>query len=247
MIKTILFVAVAAPVLAIAQPGKTGAKKTPAKTTVAGAAPAIRTSVDSFSYAIGLNIASNLKAQGINSVNNAMVTKAFNDVFMGKMPAMDMQACNSVVQQKFAALSAQKSSVEKQAAAKFLADNKKRPEVKTTASGLQYEILKAGTGVMPADTSTVRVHYTGTLLNGKKFDSSVDRGQPIELQVTGVIPGWTEALKMMPVGSKWKLFIPSDLAYGDRGAGQDIPPGAALIFDVELLDIVQATAGQTGN
>lgn len=231
----------------MAQPGKTPVKKTiPVKTTVAGIPSGIKTSLDSFSYAIGMNIASNLKAQGINKVNSAMVVKAFNDVFKGMKPAMDMQACNQVVQQKFAALSEQKASVEKQAAANFLANNKKRPEIKTTTSGLQYEILKTGTGPKPADTSTVKVHYTGTLLSGKKFDSSVDRGQPIELRVTGVIPGWTEALQLMPVGSKWKLYIPSELAYGDRGAGQDIPPGATLIFEVELLDIVQAAANTIG-
>lgn len=245
MIRTILSVAFIVPVIAMAQPGKTPAK-TPAKTTVAAKPAGIKTSLDSFSYAIGMNIASNLKAQGINSVNNAMVVKAFNDVFTGKQPAMDMQACNQVVQQKFAGLSEKKAAVEKQAANKFLMDNKKKPGVTTTASGLQYEIVKAGTGPIPTDTSTVKVHYTGTLLNGKKFDSSVDRGQPIEFRVTGVIPGWTEALKLMPVGSKWKLYIPSDLAYGDRGAGQDIPPGATLIFDVELLDIVPAGANPNG-
>jgi FKBP-type peptidyl-prolyl cis-trans isomerase FklB len=247
MIRTFLSVLLIAPVVAMAQPGKTPAKKaTPGKPTIAGKPSGIKTSLDSFSYAIGLNIASNLKSQGIGNVNSAMVVKAFNDVFAGVQPAMDMAASNQVVQQRFSALAEQKAGVEKQASTKFLADNKKRPEIKTTASGLQYEILKAGTGPKPADTSTVKVHYTGTLLSGKKFDSSVDRGQPVELRVTGVIPGWTEALLMMPVGSKWKLYIPSELAYGDRGAGQDIPPGATLIFDIELLDIVQAAANTTG-
>lgn len=243
MTKTILSVAMLAPVLAMAQTGKTGVKK-PGTTTKSAtvvkattAAP-FKTNLDSFSYAIGLNIAQNMKAQGIDGLNNNLVIRAFNDVFTGKMPAMDMNASNMVVQQRFQKMSEAKSSVEKVAGQKFLDANKKRAGVKTTASGLQYEILTAGNGPMPTDTNTVKVHYTGTLLSGKKFDSSVDRGQPIELGVTGVIPGWTEALKMMPVGSKWKLYIPSDLGYGDRGAGQDIPPGATLIFEVELLSIV---------
>lgn len=236
MIRTILSIACIAPVIAMAQPGKTPVKKpVPSKTTVAATPSGIKTPLDSFSYAIGMNIASNLKTQGIDNVSNAMLIKAFNDVFTGKPPAMDMQASNLVVQQKFAALSEKKAAAEKQ----FLLNNKKRPGVKTTATGLQYEIIKAGTGPIPTDTSTVKVHYTGTLLSGKKFDSSVDRGQPIEFPVTGVIPGWTEALKLMPVGSKWKLFIPSALGYGEQG-NQGIPPNATLIFEVELLDIVKA-------
>ena len=236
MIRTILTAALIAPLLVSAQAKKSTAATKPmvAKAPVSS----MKSSLDSFSYAIGLNIAENLKAQGISSVNSTLIVKAFNDVFAGKTRAMDMQASNMVVQQRFAKMSEAKSSVEKQAGIKFLEENKKRPGVKTTASGLQYEVLTAGTGPMPADTSTVKVHYTGTLTNGKKFDSSVDRGQPIDLRVNGVIPGWTEALKMMPVGSKWKLFIPSDLGYGDRGAGQDIPPGATLVFDVELISIV---------
>ncbi len=240
MIRTILTAALAAPLLCTAQtkkPATTAKPMVAAKVSTTGAT-GIKSSLDSFSYAIGLNIAENLKAQGISSVNSTLVVKAFNDVFAGKKPAMDMQASNMVVQQRFAKMSEAKSSVEKQAGMKFLEENKKKPGVKTTPSGLQYEILTAGNGPMPADTNTVKVHYTGTLISGKKFDSSVDRGQPIDLRVNGVIPGWTEALKMMPVGSKWKLFIPSELGYGDRGAGQDIPPGATLIFDVELISIV---------
>jgi FKBP-type peptidyl-prolyl cis-trans isomerase FklB len=123
----------------------------------------------------------------------------------------------------------------------FLAANAKKPGVITLPGGLQYLILKEGTGPKPRLTDMVRVHYHGTLIDGRVFDSSVDRGQPIELNVNGVIPGWTQALQLMPVGSKWKLFIPSDLAYGDRQAGQLIAPGSTLVFDVELLDIVNQT------
>jgi FKBP-type peptidyl-prolyl cis-trans isomerase FklB len=138
----------------------------------------------------------------------------------------------------------QKAKAEKASAAKkqgqdFLAANKNKPGVVTTPSGLQYLVLKTGTGPKPALTDMVRVHYHGTLIDGRVFDSSVERGQPIELSVNGVIPGWTEALQMMPVGSKWKLFVPSNLAYGDQQAGPMIAPGSTLIFDVELLDIVK--------
>ncbi len=120
---------------------------------------------------------------------------------------------------------------------KFLAENKKRTGVFTTASGLQYEILTKGTGPQPALSDTISAHYRGALLNGKEFDNSYKRGEPLSIPVAGVIPGWTEALQLMPVGSKWKLFIPSELAYGDYGAGQDIPGGATLVFDIELIGI----------
>lgn len=120
----------------------------------------------------------------------------------------------------------------------YLAENAKRSEVTVTESGLQYEVLSMGTGEVPSASATVRTHYRGTLTNGKQFDSSYDRGQPAEFPVKGVIAGWTEALQLMPVGSKWRLHIPYQLAYGERGAGADIPPYAALVFDIELLDIV---------
>ena len=121
----------------------------------------------------------------------------------------------------------------------FLEANKQKPGVVALPSGLQYEIITEGTGAKPGATSNVTCHYHGTLIDGRVFDSSVDRGQPIELSVNGVIPGWTEALQLMPVGSKWKLFIPSNLAYGDQQAGPLITPGSTLIFEVELLDIIK--------
>src|SRR5438874_7723429 len=119
----------------------------------------------------------------------------------------------------------------------FLAENARKEGVKTTASGLQYKVLKSGSGASPKKTDSVKVHYHGTLIDGKVFDSSVQRGEPVTFQVGGVIPGWVEALQLMPVGSKWKLFIPSKLAYAERGAGRDIGPNSALIFEVELLSI----------
>ena len=146
-----------------------------------------------------------------------------------------MQAFENSMREKEAA----RGNEAKAAGEKFLAENGKKKGVTTTASGLQYEILKAGDGLKPQATDRVNVHYHGTLLNGKVFDSSVERGQPITFGVQEVIKGWTEALQLMPVGSKWRIFIPSNLAYGEQGAGGDIGPNEALIFDVELLGIVK--------
>jgi FKBP-type peptidyl-prolyl cis-trans isomerase len=131
-----------------------------------------------------------------------------------------------------------KSSAVKEEGKKFLAENKKRPGVIELPNGLQYEIIRQGTGEKPKATDTVKAHYAGSLINGTEFDNSYKRGQPLVIPVSGVIQGWVQALQMMPVGSKWKLFIPSDLGYGDRGAGGAIPGGAALIFEIELLEIV---------
>jgi FKBP-type peptidyl-prolyl cis-trans isomerase FklB len=131
-----------------------------------------------------------------------------------------------------------KTNAEKEEGIKFLEANKNRPEVVTLPSGLQYEILTKGTGPVPKANDTVKANYIGSLIDGKEFDNSYKRGQPLEIPVSGVIQGWVEALQLMPVGSKWKLFIPSDLGYGDRGAGGAIPGGAALVFTIELLEIV---------
>lgn len=134
---------------------------------------------------------------------------------------------------------AQKANAEKEAGAKFLEENKKKPGVITLPSGLQYEIITKGTGPIPTANDTVKANYKGSLVDGKEFDNSYTRGEPITIPVTGVIRGWIEALQLMPVGSKWKLYIPSDLGYGERGAGGGaIPGGATLIFEIELLDIV---------
>lgn len=234
--KHFIIATLAIPVMGLAQKPKTDTTKKIAPVTKVSP---FKNAMDSFSYAIGVNIAFNMKQEGLQNINTSMVTRAFNDVLSGKQPILDIMACNNVVNKTFSEIAAKKSKAIKQEGEKFLNENKKRKEVTTTASGLQYEIVKEGNGPKPTDTNTVKVHYTGTLINGKKFDSSVDRGQPAEFPVTGVIAGWTEALKLMPVGSKWKLYIPSSLAYGDRGAGQDIPPGATLIFEVELLEIVK--------
>ena len=149
----------------------------------------------------------------------------------------DDNTCNSIIQTKLQELATKGSEKEKAAGQKFLSANKSKPGVITTASGLQYEVVTMGAGAKPTAEDTVVCHYKGTLVDGKEFDNSYTRGEPISFPVGGVIKGWTEALQLMPKGSKWKLYIPSELGYGDRGAGQDIPGGAVLIFDVELIDV----------
>jgi FKBP-type peptidyl-prolyl cis-trans isomerase FklB len=202
-------------------------------------AASLRTTQDSLSYAIGISVANFYKQQNITNINTSLVVKAINDVNKKVKPLMDEQQCNTTIVNYMQKAKAEKSAGTKKIGEEFLAANKTKPGVITLPSGLQYTVLKEGTGPKPGPTDKVKVHYHGTLIDGRVFDSSVDRGQPIELSVNGVIPGWTEALQLMPVGSKWKLFIPSNLAYGDQQAGQLIPPGSTLIFDVELLDIIK--------
>jgi FKBP-type peptidyl-prolyl cis-trans isomerase FklB len=196
---------------------------------------------DSISYAIGVSLANFYKQQNISNINTAILVKAVKDVENNK-PILSEQQCQTTLMSYVQKQQSEKATGNKKVGQEFLAANSKKPGVVTLPSGLQYQVIKAGTGPKPKLTDMVRVHYHGTLIDGRVFDSSVDRGQPIELNVNGVIPGWTEALQLMPVGSKWKLFIPSELAYGDRQAGQLIAPGSTLVFDVELLDIVSQTA-----
>jgi len=228
-------------------------KKAPIKTvpkkvvTKKAVVPTLKSSLDSFSYALGMNIANNLKQQNINVVSDAAMMKAMNDIFKARVTELDEQQANMVIQQKIQGNQGEKSNKEKAKAAAFLAKNKTRNEVITLASGLQYEILKKGdsSSVMPKLQDTVVAHYAGTLIDGKKFDNSYDRGEPLTIPVAGVIKGWTEILQMMHIGDKFKVFIPSELGYGDRGAGAEIPGGAALIFEMELLEVKSATATTT--
>lgn len=232
-----LVLVLSATLTATAQTGTTH-KSTVHKTTgTAASAPVLKTFQDSLNYAIGLSLANFYKQQGVTNINGALVVRAVNDVRNNK-PLLDEQQAQTCIMSFVQRQQEEKSAANKKLGLEFLAANAKKPGVVTLPSGLQYQIIKQGTGPKPALTDMVRVHYHGTLIDGKVFDSSIERGQPIELNVNGVIPGWTEALQMMPVGSKWKLFIPSNLAYGDRQAGQLIAPGSTLIFDVELLDIV---------
>jgi FKBP-type peptidyl-prolyl cis-trans isomerase FklB len=213
-------------------------KKPVAKKTVVTVPSPKMTSTDSLSYSIGVQVAEYYRTQGVEKINADYIKKAFEDVYNDKTLLISEEECNMNIQQKLQQFMSQKISADKEAGKKFLEENKKRAGVVTLPSGLQYEIITKGTGAVPKASDTVKAHYAGTLINGKEFDNSYKRGEPITIPVTGVIAGWVEALQLMPVGSKWKLFIPSDLGYGDRGAGGAIPGGAALIFEIELVDIV---------
>lgn len=193
---------------------------------------------DSLSYSIGVQVAEYYKTQGVDKINTEYVKKAFNDVFNNKTLTISEEKANMTIQQKLQEFMTKKISAVKETSARFLEENKKRAGVVTLPSGLQYEIITKGTGPVPTAADTVTANYIGTLLDGNEFDNSYKRGEALTIPVSGVIRGWVEALQLMPVGSKWKLFIPSDLAYGDRGAGGAIPGGSALIFEIELLSIV---------
>lgn len=214
------------------------------KLTTEPAFPA--TSLDSFSYALGMNIANNLKQQSITEVDAAAMTKAMDDVFKGKTTAINEQQANMCIQTTLQANSSKKANAEKARSAEFLAANQKKAGVITLPNGLQYEVIKSGNqnSAQPQLEDTVVAHYAGTLVDGKEFDNSYKRGEPLTIPVAGVIKGWTEILQKMHIGDKWKVYIPSDLGYGDRGAGADIPGGAALIFDMELLEIKKAGVKQ---
>lgn len=199
---------------------------------------ALKNGTDSLSYAIGINVATYFKKQGVDKLNYAMLDKACADIFGNKTPVITDEQAVMTIQQRIQEFMAQKTNVTKDEGKKFLIENKKRPGVMELPDGLQYEVIRRGTGPMPVDTSVVKVNYTGYLLSGKKFDASADHGGPATFPLNRVIKGWTEGVKLMPVGSSYKFYIPSDLAYGDRGAGNDIPGGATLIFEVDLLEIV---------
>ncbi len=204
----------------------------------------IETNLDSVSYAIGYLVgANNLKqlesAPGGTDLDVTIMSSAFSVASKAEESKMTEEEANVLVQAYFQSATERKGQANLEEGNAFLEENKAREGVVTTASGLQYEVLTEGTGPKPTAQDKVRVHYHGTLTDGTVFDSSVDRGEPATFGVSQVIPGWTEALQLMPVGSKWKVYIPSALGYGPRGAGGDIGPNAVLIFDVELLEIVK--------
>ncbi len=199
--------------------------------------------IDSVSYAVGVLVAQNFKSQKV-TLNPEMVAKGFASVSTGGTLLISEQECQAVMnnfmmknQQAQAAEQAKQFEPNRIEGEKFLAANKSKDSVVTTASGLQYKVIKMGDGPKPVASDKVKVHYHGTLINGEIFDSSLQRGEPISFPVSGVIPGWVEALQLMPVGSKFKLYIPQELAYGIRSAGPNIKPYSALIFEVELLAI----------
>ena len=181
----------------------------------------------------------NLMSSGVESLEYNDLAAGIKDVLEKQKPQISYQEAQQVLGKFFSELEAKVAGAAKAQGEAFLAENAKREGVKVTASGLQYEVLEATIGQKPKATDKVKVHYEGTLVDGTVFDSSVQRGEPATFGVRQVIAGWVEALQLMPVGSKWKLFIPSDLAYGTRGAGEAIKPNSALIFEVELLDIVK--------
>ena len=188
--------------------------------------------MDKVSYALGLSIGNNFQNTGIKELQIDDFVKGLSDVLNGQNPAITYDEAKEVINTFFIKLQKEKLEINKKAGEEFLSINKGRAGVVELPSGLQYQVLKQGTGAKPKATDKVKCHYHGTLINGTVFDSSVERGQPAVFGVNQVIPGWVEALQLMPVGSKWRLFIPSNLAYGEHGAGEMIEPNSTLIFDV---------------
>jgi FKBP-type peptidyl-prolyl cis-trans isomerase FklB len=225
----------------IMMPGMAQKKKKNSKKDKIEAADTIifKTKIDSVSYGLGLLFGGNLKRGGIDSLNSDLVFRAFNEAMKGQKTLLTPENANAVLNKFAQDLNGAKSKKNFDAGVAFLEKNKKDSGVIVLPSGLQYKILIAGNGDKPTLNDKVKVHYHGTLIDGTVFDSSVQRGEPIDLSVGGVIEGWKEALQLMPVGSKWKLFVPSQLAYGERGAGGSIGPNSTLIFEVELISIVK--------
>lgn len=201
-------------------------------------APVFKNLKDSTSYSLGVNIARNLKAQNLDNIDALLLYKGLSDVLLNKKVSISDADASRCVNTYVQGMNSQKSSGAKAAGQKFLAENAKKPDIISMPGGWQYQVLKASDSKeKPLSTDKVKVHYHGTLIDGTVFDSSVDRGEPISFGLNQVIKGWTLAVTQMPVGSKWKVFLPSDLAYGDNGAGEKIVGGSTLIFEIELLAI----------
>jgi FKBP-type peptidyl-prolyl cis-trans isomerase FklB len=194
--------------------------------------------MEKVSYALGLSLGNNLKNSGIAQLDYAKIAKGIEDVLEQKPADMSVQEAQAVINEFFQSLQEKAAEATILQGKAFLEGNAKRAGVVTLESGLQYEVVTAGSGATPKASDQVKVHYHGMLIDGTVFDSSVNRGEPATFGVTQVISGWVEALQLMQVGSKWNLFIPSNLAYGAQGAGQQIGPHTTLVFEVELLDII---------
>jgi FKBP-type peptidyl-prolyl cis-trans isomerase FklB len=229
-----------------AQSQKPTPKPAPKPPVKSAPAPVVtlRTELDSLSYAYGLMTGRQFRSMNLQSVSGTLFGQAIDDALKGRKGALDetqaeafMQAFSRKMYERQQQENARKYEPNKKAGEAFLAANKTKDSVVTLPSGLQYKILRKGDGPKPTLNDKVKTHYHGTLIDGTVFDSSVQRGEPISFAVGGVIPGWVEALQLMPVGSKWRLFVPYQLAYGERGSPPAIPPYSALIFDVELLGI----------
>lgn len=218
----------------MAQQKAVAAKKPVAKPTASTSV--LKNINDSASYAIGVSVANFYAQQGISKLNASVVAKAINDVMISKKALMTDAQCNTVMMAYMNSAQETKAKPNIAAGEKFLAANKVKPGIKTTASGLQYEVIVQGTGPKPTATDSVTCHYKGTLINGTEFDNSYSRGEPITFPVSGVIKGWTEALQLMNEGSKYRLYIPQELAYGPNEVG-NIPAGSVLLFDVELIKV----------
>lgn len=213
-------------------------KVVPAKPFTKPALAGPKTFDDSLSYAIGISVGTFYKNMGAKNINAVFLSDAVNTVFQNKPAQITEQDINAIFSKAEGMFAEEKNKQQIKSLDSIIAIKFPQAKVVKNASGLRYEVLRAGTGRKPALTDTVVCHYAGTLADGKEFDNSYKRGEPVSFPVKGVIKGWTEALQLMPVGSKWRLFIPAQLGYGERGAGGgEIPPGAALIFDVELISI----------
>lgn len=197
--------------------------------------------MDKLSYALGLSFGQNLRQNNIKGIDYSSFAQGIESMCEGKEPALDIKEAQDLLNEYFTAQQAEASKkfeAVKKEGEDFLAENAKKDGIKVTESGLQYEVITEAIGQKPVEADQVKVHYHGQLIDGTVFDSSVNRGEPATFGVNQVIAGWVEGLQLMPVGSKWRLFIPYTLAYGEQGAGQAIPPFAALIFEVELLEIL---------
>ena len=229
-----------------AKPATSTTTKPRTATAPASSQPLVlKTDKEKLSYAIGMNIGQSMKKDSLD-IDPAILSRAIKDAVTGSKPAMTEEEARTIVTafrtemvKKQQAEAQKAGEVNKQAGDKFLAENKTKDGVVTLPSGLQYKVIKQGDGPKPTASDTVVTNYRGTLIDGKEFDSSYKRGQPATFPVGQVIKGWTEALQLMPVGSKWQLFIPANLAYGDKSPGGDIGPNSTLVFDIELLSIEQ--------
>ena len=194
--------------------------------------------LERFSYALGMSVASNLIKSGVKTINPEAFVQAVNDTYIGEMPVLMPDEANKILESFMEKTNQNVANGNLEAGLEFLAGNASQKGVVELPSGLQYKVLKEGDGDLPSLTDEVKCHYHGSLIDGTVFDSSVERGQPAVFPVNGVIQGWVEALQLMSVGSKWRLYVPPEMGYGEQGAGGVIGPNATLVFDVELLEIV---------
>lgn len=237
MKKTTLFVSLCLLTgAAFAQPGTKPVAPKPATKPVP---PLLKNLNDSASYSVGVSVANFYKQQGIKKLNTTLVSKAINDIMNGKTPLMDDAAANACMNNYMTLMQTEKSKPRMDSGIAFLAKNKTKPGVMTTASGLQYEVITEGTGIKPTAADSVTCNYMGTLINGFEFDNSYKRGEPITFNLGGVIKGWTEGLQLMSEGAKYKFYIPYALGYGAHDYGP-IPGGSTLIFEVDLIKVIKS-------